>query len=77
MFPPTYVWRLAAAEARGNLGDALLSLSRRYEERLRQRMAMVTGLAVPLALIVVAALAALILLGVFLPIFELQKALQQ
>lgn len=77
VFPPTYVWRLSAAEARGNLGDALLSLSRRYEERLRQRMAMVTGLAVPLALIVVAAFTGLIMLGVFLPIFELQKALQQ
>lgn len=77
VFPRTYVWLVGAAEARGGLPDALEELARRYERRVQARLRVFETLVGPLVLAGVGLLVLLVVLSVFLPIFELQKQLQQ
>lgn len=77
VFPRTYVWLVGAAESRGTLAGALEDLARRYERRVQARLRLFESLVGPLALAGVALLVGGVVLSVFLPIFELQRALQQ
>lgn len=77
VFPRTYVWLAGAAEARGTLPEALHDLALRYEQRLKARLGLIEALAGPAALALVSLIAGAAALAVLLPLFEIQKALQQ
>jgi type II secretory pathway component PulF len=77
VFPPTYVWLVGAAEARGDLPAALHSLARRHERAYRGRLKIVEAVVGPVALGAIGLIVGITVLSIFLPIFELQRALQQ
>lgn len=73
--PPTFVWVVGMAETQGTLPAALLDLARRYEDGFRRRVAVVAAFLTPALIVILGAFIGGFVLSVFLPIFELQKAL--
>lgn len=76
-FPPTYTWTIGAAEARGDLPAALLDLARRNEREFQRATRLAEQAVGPMCLAGVGAVASVVAVCVFLPLFEIQKALQQ
>ena len=77
VFPASFVWVIGAAQRRGDLPETLRSLALRQEREHQRRVRRIEVLVAPLGLSFVGLLVGAVALSVFLPVFEMQKALQQ
>jgi type IV pilus assembly protein PilC len=75
ILPPTFCGQIAAAEAGGNLPDALSRLADWYGERVDYLAARVGALVEPLFILVLAVLAGWIAFGVFAPLVGIIRSL--
>ena len=75
-FPPTYVWLVGASEARGDLPSALQALALRHERDYSTRLKLFESLVAPIAMCAIGLVVGISVLSIFLPIFEMQRALQ-
>jgi MSHA biogenesis protein MshG len=71
LFPPTMVWMLSAAEARGDFVGALDHLADFYAAKVENSSQWFLEILEPLAIIVVGSLMVILAFGLFSPIFNL------
>jgi len=76
LFPPSVVEMVAVAEETGRLDKELVRMSVAFEVDLDRRLRMLVALAEPLLLFVMAAIIGTIVVGMLLPIFELQELIK-
>jgi type IV pilus assembly protein PilC len=76
LFPPSVVEMIAIAEETGRLDKELVRLSIAYESELDRRLRMLVALAEPLLLFIMAGLIGTIVVGMLLPIFNLQDLIK-
>jgi type IV pilus assembly protein PilC len=76
LFPPSVVEMVAVAEASGRLDSELVRLSGAYEEELDRRLGMLVAQAEPALLFIMAALVGTVIMGMLLPIFNLQELIR-
>jgi type II secretory pathway component PulF len=76
LFPASVVEMIAVAEESGRLDKELLRLATTYEAELDRRLRMLVALAEPMLLIVMAGLIGTIVVGMLLPIFNLQELIK-
>lgn len=76
LFPPTVVEMIAIAEETGRLDKELVRLATAYEADLDRQLRMVVALAEPLMLMIMAALIGTVVVGMLLPIFNLQDLIK-
>jgi type II secretory pathway component PulF len=72
LFPPSVVEMVAVAEETGRLDKELQRISAAFESDLDRRLRMLVALAEPLLLFVMAAIIGVIVVGMLLPLFQLQ-----
>jgi type II secretory pathway component PulF len=72
LFPPSVVEMIAVAEETGRLDKELLRLATAYEGDLERQLRMLVAVAEPLLLFVMAAVIGTVVVGMLLPIFNLQ-----
>jgi type II secretory pathway component PulF len=77
VFPASFVWIVGAAERRGDLPNTLHDLALRQEREFQRRVRMLEVLVGPLVLAITGILVSFGALSIYLPLFELQRALQQ
>lgn len=75
ILPPTFVGQIAAAEASGNLPDALLRLAGWYADRVDYLSARVGALLEPFFILILAGMAGWIAFGVFAPLVAVIRSL--
>ncbi|MBE0535373.1 MAG: type II secretion system F family protein [Phycisphaerae bacterium] len=73
LFPPSVVEMIAVAEESGRLDKELVRLAGAYEQELDRRLKMLVALAEPAMLFLMAALVGTVVIGMLLPIFNLQE----
>jgi type II secretory pathway component PulF len=73
LFPPSVIEMIAVAEESGRLDKELLRLAQNYENELDRRLRMLVALAEPAMLVVMATLVGLIVIGMLLPIFNMEE----
>ncbi|MCY3023876.1 MAG: type II secretion system F family protein, partial [Planctomycetota bacterium] len=73
LFPASVVEMVAVAEETGRLDIELQRISVAFESDLDRRMRMLVALAEPLLLFVMAAIIGVIVVGMLLPLFQLQE----
>lgn len=76
MFPPTVIEMIAIAEETGRLDKELVRLAVVYESELDRRLRTLVALAEPLLLFAMAGLIGTLVLGMLLPIFNLQDLIK-
>lgn len=76
LFPPSVVEMISVAEASGNLDKELVRLSETYEEDLDRRLGMLVAQAEPALLFLMALIVGTIIMGMLLPIFNLQELIR-
>jgi len=76
LFPSSVVEMVSVAEATGKLDSELVRLSGAYEEELDRRLSMLVAQAEPALLFVMAILVGTVILGMLLPIFNLQELIR-
>ena len=76
LFPPSVVEMIAVAEASGRLDKELVRLSETYEEDLDHRLNMLVAQLEPALLFLMAAIVGTIIIGMLLPIFNLQELIR-
>lgn len=76
LFPPTVIEMIAIAEETGRLDKELVRLSLVYESELDRRLRMLVSLAEPLLLFVMAGIIGTIVIGMLLPVFNLQDLIK-
>lgn len=76
MFPPSVIEMIAIAEETGRLDKELVRLSAVYESDLDRRLRMLVSLAEPLLLFVMAGLIGTVVVGMLLPVFNLQDLIK-
>jgi type II secretory pathway component PulF len=76
LFPPSVVEMVSVAEATGRLDSELVRLSGAYEEELDRRLSMLVAQAEPALLFIMAALVGTVIMGMLLPIFNLQELIR-
>jgi type IV pilus assembly protein PilC len=76
MFPPSVIEMIAIAEETGRLDKELVRLAIVYESELDRRLRMLVALAEPLLLFVMAGLIGTVVVGMLLPIFNLQDLIK-
>jgi type II secretory pathway component PulF len=76
LFPPTVVEMVAVAEETGRLDKELVRLSAAYESDLDRQLRMLVALAEPALLFVMAAVIGTIVVGMLLPVFNLQDMIK-
>ncbi len=76
LFPASVVEMIAVAEESGRLDKELLRMATTYEAELDRRLRMLVTLAEPALLIVMAGLIGTIVVGMLLPIFNLQELIK-
>ena len=76
MFPPSVIEMIAIAEETGRLDKELVRLVVVYESELDRRLRMLVALAEPLMLFVMAGLIGTVVVGMLLPIFNLQELIK-
>jgi type IV pilus assembly protein PilC len=76
LFPPSVVEMVAVAEASGRLDSELVRLSGAYEEELDRRLSMLVAQAEPALLFIMAMLVGTVIMGMLLPIFNLQELIR-
>ena len=73
LFPPSVVEMVAVAEETGRLDKELLRLATSYEGDLDRQLRMLVSIAEPLMLFVMAGIIGTLVIGMLLPIFNLQE----
>lgn len=73
LFPPSVVEMVAVAEETGRLDKELQRISISFESDLDRRLRMLVALAEPLLLFIMAAVIGVIVVGMLLPLFQLQE----
>ena len=73
LFPPSVVEMIAIAEETGRLDKELVRLSLAYESELDRQLRMLVSLAEPVLLFLMAGFIGTIVIGMLLPIFNLQQ----
>jgi type IV pilus assembly protein PilC len=73
LFPPSVVEMIAIAEETGRLDKELVRLSVSYESELDRRLRMLVSLAEPVMLFLMAGFIGTIVIGMLLPVFDLQR----
>jgi len=73
LFPPSVVEMVAVAEETGRLDKELQRISISFESDLDRRLRMLVALAEPLLLFMMASVIGVIVVGMLLPLFELQE----
>jgi type IV pilus assembly protein PilC len=76
LFPASVVEMVAVAEASGRLDTELVRLSGAYEEELDRRLSMLVAQAEPALLFIMAGLVGTVIMGMLLPIFNLQELIR-
>jgi type II secretory pathway component PulF len=76
MFPPSVVEMIAVAEETGRLDKELLRLSSSYEADLDRQLRMLVSVAEPMMLFVMAGIIGTVVVGMLLPIFNLQDLIK-
>ncbi len=76
LFPASVVEMIAVAEESGRLDKELLRLATTYEAELDRRLRMLVALAEPALLLIMAGLIGTIVVGMLLPIFNLQELIK-
>jgi len=76
LFPASVVEMIAIAEETGRLDKELVRLSVAYESELDRRLRMLVSLAEPLMLFLMAAFIGTIVVGMLLPVFNLQDMIK-
>jgi len=76
LFPPAVIEMISVAEESGGLDQELTRLAGAYEMELDRHLKMMVALAEPLLLFVMAALVGTIVIGMLLPIFNLQELIR-
>lgn len=76
VFPPTFTWLVGAAEARGDLPEALHAIALRYEREFQGRVRLVETTVGPLVLVGIGLFVAWQMAAIYVPMFELQRTLQ-
>lgn len=77
LFPPMVTRMIAIGEKSGALEALLLKISEFYDQQVEQSVEQLTSLIEPLMICFMGILVGGMVLAIFLPIFELQKQLQQ
>jgi type II secretory pathway component PulF len=73
LFPPSVVEMIAVAEETGRLDKELQRISVAFESDLDRRLRMLVALAEPLLLFLMAGIIGVIVVGMLLPLFQLQE----
>jgi type II secretory pathway component PulF len=73
LFPPSVVEMVAIAEETGRLDKELLRLAASYETDLDRQLRLLVGVAEPLMLFLMAGMIGTIVVGMLLPVFNLQE----
>jgi type II secretory pathway component PulF len=76
LFPPSVVEMIAVAEETGRLDKELVRLSAAYEADLDRQLRMLVALAEPAMLFVMAAVIGTVVVGMLLPLFNLQDMIK-
>lgn len=76
LFPPSVVEMVSVSEASGRLDKELVRLSTAYEEELDRRLSMLVAQAEPALLFLMAMLVGIVIMGMLLPIFNLQELIR-
>jgi type II secretory pathway component PulF len=76
LFPPSVVEMVAVAEETGRLDKELMRLSVAYEGELDRGLRMLVALAEPLLLFIMAGLIGTVVIGMLLPVFNLQDLIK-
>jgi type II secretory pathway component PulF len=76
LFPPAVVEMISVAEESGGLDQELTRLAGAYEVELDRHLKMMVALAEPLLLFVMAVLVGTVVIGMLLPIFNLQELIR-
>lgn len=76
LFPPSVIEMVAVAEATGRLDKELMRLSIAYEEELDRRLSMLVAQAEPALLFIMAILVGIVIMGMLLPVFNLQELIR-
>jgi type II secretory pathway component PulF len=76
LFPPSVVEMVAVAEETGRLDKELVRLSASYEADLDRQLRMLVALAEPAMLFVMAAVIGTVVVGMLLPLFNLQEMIK-
>ena len=76
LFPSSVVEMVSVAEATGRLDTELVRLSGAYEEELDRRLSMLVAQAEPALLFLMAMLVGAVIMGMLLPIFNLQELIR-
>lgn len=76
LFPPSVVEMVSVAEASGRLDKELVRLSETYEEDLDRRLGMLVAQAEPALLFLMAMIVGTVVMGMLLPIFNLQELIR-
>jgi type II secretory pathway component PulF len=76
LFPPSVVEMVSVAEASGRLDKELMRLSVAYEEELDRRLSMLVAQAEPALLFIMAILVGVVIMGMLLPVFNLQELIR-
>ena len=76
LFPPSVVEMVAVAEETGKLDKELIRLSASYEAELDRQLRMLVALAEPLLLFIMAGIIGTVVVGMLLPVFNLQDLIK-
>ncbi len=76
LFPPSVVEMIAVAEASGRLDEELVRLSETYEEDLDHTLNMLVAQVEPALLFLMAMIVGTVIMGMLLPIFNLQELIR-
>jgi type II secretory pathway component PulF len=76
LFPSAVVEMVSVAEATGKLDSELVRLSGAYEEELDRRLSLLVAQAEPALLFIMAGLVGTVIMGMLLPIFNLQELIR-
>jgi type II secretory pathway component PulF len=76
LFPASVIEMVCVAEESGRLDQELVRLAGAYEAELDRHLKMMVALAEPLLLFVMAVLVGTVVIGMLLPIFNLQELIR-
>ena len=76
LFPPSVIEMIAIAEETGRLDKELIRLATAYESELDRGLRMLVALAEPLLLFIMAGLIGTVVVGMLLPVFNLQELIK-
>jgi type II secretory pathway component PulF len=77
LFPPSVIEMVAVAEETGRLDKELMRLAVTYEADLDRQLRMLVAIAEPVMLFAMAGIIGTIVVGMLLPIFDMNKLIHQ